>query len=82
MRHRIILILPIGVGITHDFILPAAPDLERVLVDEVSIRRSFYLLRHADDVRVERLNRVAAELVNGVRNEVSRLEALLDSRGV
>lgn len=66
-----------GVGITHDFILPFAPNLRRVLVDELSITRSFYLIRHEGDARVERFARVAEELARGIRNEVARLEALV-----
>ncbi len=66
-----------GIGITHDFILPFAPNLERVLVNDVSITRSFYLVRHEGDVRVERFARVAAELAKGIRDEVARLEAAL-----
>ena len=63
-----------GVGIVHDFALPFAPELKRVLTDAVSLTRSFYLVRHADDRRSERINRFAAALVQGVRSEVERLE--------
>ncbi len=63
-----------GIGVTHDFILPFAPELTRVLADQLSFTRSFYLLRHAADARVERLARVAEELVAGIRAEVARLE--------
>ncbi|MCB2125465.1 MAG: LysR family transcriptional regulator [Rhodobacteraceae bacterium] len=64
-----------GVAIVHDFALPAAPDLVRVLPDVLSLSRSFYLIRHADDRRVERLNRFAELLAVGVRRELARLEA-------
>lgn len=64
-----------GVAIVHDFALPAAPDLVRVLPDVLSLTRSFYLIRHADDRRVERLNRFAELLAQGVRRELARLEA-------
>ncbi|WIV51823.1 LysR family transcriptional regulator [Marivivens sp. LCG002] len=63
-----------GVGIVHDFALPYAPELGKVLVDAVSLRRSFYLVRHASDRRSERLNRFAAALVAGLKSEVQRLE--------
>src|SRR5690606_21388835 len=56
-----------GVAIVHDFSLPAAPDLVRVLPEALSLSRSFYLIRHADDRRVERLNRFAELLALGVR---------------
>ncbi|MFZ7089825.1 LysR family transcriptional regulator [Primorskyibacter sp. 2E233] len=65
-----------GVGIVHDFALPSAPDLRRILTDEVSLIRSFYLVRHVDDRRLERMNRFAMALVDGMRAELARLEAL------
>lgn len=65
-----------GIGIVHDFALPVAPDLRKVLADQVSLKRSFYLVRHADDRRLERLNRFAAALLDGMRRELARLEAL------
>lgn len=64
-----------GVGIVHDFCLPAAPDLRRVLVEEVSLTRAFYLIRHADDRRDPRLARFAELLSAGLRAEVARAEA-------
>ncbi|MBL4917829.1 LysR family transcriptional regulator [Szabonella alba] len=66
-----------GIGMVHDFALPAAPELMRVLPDEVQLTRSFWLIRHADDGRAERLNRFADLLVQGVRREVHRLESLV-----
>lgn len=68
-----------GVGIVHDFAIPEAGNITRILPDQFSLTRSFYLIRHSDDRRVERLNRVAKALMSGVRREVNRLEALLDS---
>ncbi|NHX28009.1 hypothetical protein HA397_29155, partial [Escherichia coli] len=38
----------------------------------------FFLVRHADDRKVERLNRFAAELVDEMRREVARLEQIND----
>ena len=67
-----------GVGIVHDFALPSAPDLRRILTDQLSLIRSFHLVRHADDARLERMNRFAALLSDGLRQEVARLEAALD----
>ena len=66
-----------GVGITHDFILPFAPEVRRVLTGALSITRSFYLVRHEGDARVERFHRVAEELAQGIRDEVARLEGLV-----
>ena len=65
-----------GVGIVHDFALPAAPGLRKVLAEEVSITRSFYLVRHADDRRLGRLDAFSDALVAGVRRELLRLEGL------
>ncbi len=65
-----------GVGVVHRFAMPAAPDLDLLLPQEVSLTRSFYLVRHADDRRLTRLSRFARELVAGLRREVARLEAL------
>ncbi|WP_137701920.1 LysR family transcriptional regulator [Marimonas lutisalis] len=65
-----------GLGVVHDFALPSASGIRKVLTREVSLTRSFYLIRHEDDRRVERLNRFAALLSEGVRREVARLERL------
>lgn len=64
-----------GIGVVHDFSIPFVRDVVRLLPDAFSLTRSFYLVRHADDRRLERLNRFAAALVEGVRTEVARLEA-------
>lgn len=64
-----------GVAIVHDFAVPTAPEVTRLLTDEISLIRSFYLIRHLDDRRSDRLNRFAEALVSGLRKEVARLEA-------
>jgi len=64
-----------GVGVVHDFALPAAPDLCRILPDQVHLTRAFWLIRHADDGRVLRLNRFADQLIREARAEMARLEA-------
>ncbi len=63
-----------GLGIVHDFALPVAEGLRLVLPDEISLVRSFYLVRHADDRRLERQTRFADALVQGMRAELARLE--------
>lgn len=63
-----------GVGIVHDFALPFAPELRRILVDEVALTRAFYLVRHASDRHSDRLKRFAAALCAGMQQEVARLE--------
>jgi DNA-binding transcriptional LysR family regulator len=65
-----------GVGIVHDFALPAAPGLVRVLPGHIQLTRSFWLIRHADDGRVARFNRFADELIRETRLEMVRLEAM------
>lgn len=65
----------LGVGIVHDFALAAAPDLVRVLPEQVALTRSFYLVRHAEDRRIPRLSRLATLLAQRVRQEMARLEA-------
>ena len=65
-----------GLGVVHDFALPSASGVRKVLEHEISLTRTFYLIRHADDARVERLNRFAALLSEGVAREVARLERL------
>ncbi|MDR5651334.1 LysR family transcriptional regulator [Ruixingdingia sedimenti] len=65
-----------GVAIVHLFALPAAPELMRVLPAEVHLTRSFWLVRHADDGRSERLNRFAQLLAQELRREVARLEGV------
>ena len=65
-----------GIGVVHDFALPSAPELVKVLPDTVHLTRAFWLIRHADDARADRLNRFANRLGDGIRKEVQRLEAL------
>lgn len=67
-----------GVGIVHDFALPFAPELRRILVDQLSLTRSFFLIRSADDRRNRRLNLFSEVLLAGIRAEISRLEALAE----
>ena len=64
-----------GIGVVHDFSIPFVRGVVKLLPEAFSLTRSFYLVRHADDRRLERLNRFAAALVEGMRAEVARLEA-------
>ena len=64
-----------GIGVVHDFSLPFAPGLRKVLAEKVHLDRAFYLIRHADDRRNQRLTRFAEILSTALRAEVSRLEA-------
>jgi len=65
-----------GVCVVHDFAIPTFPELRKILTNEVSLTRSFYLIRHKDDQRVERLNRFAEQFTRKMKAEVHRLEAL------
>lgn len=66
-----------GLGIVHDFALPFGRGLQRVLPDVFSLKRSFYLIRPEGDRKVDRLNRLANALAQGLKQEVERLEALV-----
>jgi DNA-binding transcriptional LysR family regulator len=65
-----------GVGIVHDFALPFAPELYRVLTDAVSLTRSFYLVRHTSDRHSDRIGRFAQVLIHKIQSEVARLEQM------
>lgn len=65
-----------GVGIAHDFALPVMGGMTRLLTQQISLTRSFYLVRHSDDRQNPRLQRFAEALMGGIRAEVARLEAL------
>lgn len=66
-----------GLGIVHDFAIPFAPGVRRVLTDRIALRRSFWLIRHADDRASRRLSLLADALAHGIRAEVARLETLV-----
>lgn len=59
-----------GVGILPDFIAGAYPALKPVRGDQISLKRSFYLIRHETDVRVKRVSAVADRVVAGIRERV------------
>jgi DNA-binding transcriptional LysR family regulator len=67
-----------GLGIVHDFALPFAPELRRILTEHLSLTRSFFLIRSTDDRHNRRLNQFAQVLVSGLRAEIQRLEALAE----
>lgn len=64
-----------GVGIVHDFALPALPGVTRILPDVVSLTRQFKIVRHEADREDTRLSQIARALNDGLRQEVARLEA-------
>lgn len=63
-----------GVGVVHDFALPFAPEIQPILREEISLKRSFYMIRHEDDRKNAKLAQFASSLSEGVRQEVARLE--------
>ena len=63
-----------GLAIVHDFAIPFTPGVRKVLVDQIALTRAFWLIRHADDRRSERLSRLADSLGQEIRREVARLE--------
>jgi len=65
-----------GLGIVHDFALPSAPQMQRVLTQHISLTRSFYLVRHAADQHLRRQSRIAELIAAGLKREISQLEAL------
>ncbi len=67
-----------GVGVVHDFALPAVPGVRRVLTGAFGLSRAFHLIRHADDRKVPRIDRFATALIDGMRAEMVRLEALAE----
>jgi DNA-binding transcriptional LysR family regulator len=68
-----------GIGVVHDFALPFAPGVRRVLVDELRLQRAFYLIRHEDDRQNNRLTRFAQLLSAALKREVAQLEAGLSA---
>ena len=51
--------------------------MRRILTDELSLTRSFWLIRHPDDRRSQRMSRLAEALAQGIRAEVARLQGLV-----
>jgi DNA-binding transcriptional LysR family regulator len=67
-----------GIGVVHDFSMPFAPGVRRILTDAVSLTRAFYLIRHVDDAKNLRLARFADLMAFGLRAEVARLESICE----
>jgi DNA-binding transcriptional LysR family regulator len=60
-----------GLCILPEFVGREHPELRVVLPGELSLRRAFYLVRHQDNARVPRINRIADVVC-------SRMAAMLD----
>ncbi|MEL6608530.1 MAG: LysR family transcriptional regulator [Pseudomonadota bacterium] len=63
-----------GVGVVHGFAMPSAPNLVPVLPD-IRFQRRYYLVRHADDRRSDRMQRFADLLVAGMRAALTQGQA-------
>ena len=63
-----------GLAIVHDFALSSAPELVRVLADQLRLTRTFWLVTHARP-RDARLERFSTLLREGMRAEIARQEA-------
>jgi len=56
-----------GLCILPDFVAGEHSELEVVLPEEIRLMRAFYLVRHQDDARVARINRMAEVIVDWMR---------------
>ena len=56
-------LLGMGICILPEFVAAEHPKLKVLLPDDIRLTRSFYLVRHEDDARVARINRMAEVLV-------------------
>ena len=70
-----------GIGVVHDFALPAAPELRQIIPDKIHLTRAFWLIRHEGDLRNGRLNRFADQLIRLARIEMHKLEAYCTQLG-
>ncbi|HVL20825.1 MAG TPA: LysR substrate-binding domain-containing protein, partial [Amaricoccus sp.] len=57
----------VGICILPDFVAREHPELVAVLPDGIRLARAFYLVRHQDDARVARINRMAEIVVDWMR---------------
>jgi DNA-binding transcriptional LysR family regulator len=56
-----------GIAILPDFVAREHPELAAVLDEDIRLMRAFYLVRHQDDARVARINRMAEVIVEHMR---------------
>ena len=60
-----------GVCILPEFVAREHPELVVLLPDDVRLTRAFYLVRHQDDARVARINRMAEVVVDWMRQSLA-----------
>ncbi len=56
-----------GLCILPEFVAREHADLREVLPEDIRLKRAFYLVRHQDDARVARINRMAEVVVDWMR---------------
>lgn len=61
-----------GLCILPDFVAREHADLRIVLPEDIRLTRAFYLVRHQDDARVARINRMAEVVVDWMREALQR----------
>jgi DNA-binding transcriptional LysR family regulator len=61
----------VGICILPDFVAREHPELRVILPEDVRLTRAFYLVRHQDDARVARINRMAEVVVDWMRSALS-----------
>ena len=59
-----------GVGILPDFMCRKHPELEPVLVDQVAIKRGYWLVLHENAAELARVRQTAEALAAGIRAKV------------
>jgi DNA-binding transcriptional LysR family regulator len=64
-----------GLCILPDFVAREHQELRVVLADDIRLMRAFYLVRHQDDARVARINRMADVVVDHMRESLARVAA-------
>ncbi|WP_460273215.1 LysR family transcriptional regulator [Celeribacter sp. ULVN23_4] len=64
----------LGLGVVHDFCLPYVSGMHRVLPEALRLKRAFWLVRHADDRKIERLSRFCDIFSGHMRAVVEKLE--------
>ncbi len=62
----------VGICILPDFVARDHPELRVILPDDIRLDRAFYLVRHQDDARVARINRMADVVVEWMRAALSQ----------
>jgi DNA-binding transcriptional LysR family regulator len=61
----------VGICILPEFVAREHPELRMLLADDIRLTRAFYLVRHQDDARVARINRMAEVVVDWMRSALT-----------